>query len=285
MDEGALYSALATLFGLLIGSFLNVVIYRVPKMMEAGWAHEHAAYQANLKGETYEPDSSTRFNLLHPASRCQQCGHAIRWYENIPVISWLMLRGQCSSCKTPISIRYPLVEMVTAALAWYCAHRYGISWAGLAWFGFAAALVCLTLIDWDTTYLPDNLTLPLLWTGLLAATSGWTGISLGNAVWGAAIGYFSLWSIYWLFKIVTGKEGMGFGDFKLFGALGAWFGATALIPIILLASVIGAIIGIMLKINSRLREGGYVPFGPFLALGGGAAWFIGPDRLMRMIGL
>lgn len=285
-DESWLYGSLAALFGLLIGSFLNVVIYRLPKMMEAGWAQEHAEYAAQQEGRSPEELSAPeRFNLMVPASRCQSCGHVIRWYENIPVLSWIVLRGKCSSCHALISVRYPLVEIATAVLAWLCFARYGLQISTLVWFAFAAALLCLTLIDWDTTYLPDDITLPLLWGGLLASAMGWTGISLQAAVWGAALGYVSLWLVYWGFKLATGKEGMGFGDFKLFAALGAWLGAQALIPIILLASVVGAVIGIALKINSRLREGGYVPFGPFLALGGYAVWLWGAPRILLLIGL
>ena len=286
MSDTALYTALLVLFGLLVGSFLNVVIYRLPRMMELGWAREHAAYAAQQAGKEL-PDLSAEqsFNLLTPPSRCRQCGHRVRWYENIPVISYLVLRGKCSSCKTPIGIRYPLVELVTAAVAWWCLHRYGMQWHALAWFFFGACLICLTLIDWDTTYLPDNLTLPLLWAGLLLATLGQTDISLSSAVWGAAVGYSSLWLIYWGFKLLTGKEGMGFGDFKLFAALGAWFGITALIPIILMAAVIGAIVGIAMKFGGQLREGGYIPFGPFLALGGAAVWIFDASELMRMVGL
>ena len=286
MEEMTLYCALAALFGLLVGSFLNVVIYRVPRMMELGWAREHAAYAAQQAGqEVPATDAQQRFNLLTPPSRCRQCGHRVRWYENIPVVSYLALRGKCASCKTPIGMRYPLVELVTAAVAWWCVYRYGLQWQALAWFFFGACLICLTLIDWDTTYLPDDITLPLLWAGLLLATLGTTGISLNSAVWGAAIGYLSLWSIYWGFKLITGKEGMGFGDFKLFAALGAWLGTEALIPVILMAAVVGAIVGIAMKFGNQLREGGYVPFGPFLALGGAAVWLFGAHNLMRLIGL
>ena len=286
MEETTLYCALAALFGLLVGSFLNVVIYRVPRMMELGWAREHAAYAAQQAGqEAPAADAQQRFNLLTPPSRCRQCGHRVRWYENIPVVSYLALRGKCASCKTPIGMRYPLVELVTAAVAWWCVYRYGLQWQALAWFFFGACLICLTLIDWDTTYLPDDITLPLLWAGLLLATLGTTGISLNSAVWGAAIGYLSLWSIYWGFKLITGKEGMGFGDFKLFAALGAWLGTEALIPVILMAAVVGAIVGIAMKFGNQLREGGYVPFGPFLALGGAAVWLFGAHNLMRLIGL
>ena len=286
MTETTIFTATIVIFGLIIGSFLNVVVYRLPRMMELGWAKEHAAYAAQQAGkEPPEATAEQRFNLLTPPSSCRQCGHRVRWYENIPIISYLSLRGKCSSCKTPIGLRYPLVELVTGAIAWWCFYRSGMQWHALAWFFFGATLLCLTLIDWDTTYLPDNLTLPLLWAGLLLATFDKTDISLGSAVWGAAIGYMSLWLIYWGFKLLTGKEGMGFGDFKLFAALGAWFGAGALIPIILMAAVIGAIVGIAMKFGGKLREGGYVPFGPFLALGGAAVWLFSAQELLRMIGL
>ncbi|SEA92996.1 A24 family peptidase [Variovorax sp. YR216] len=272
-------AALAGVLGLLIGSFLNVVIYRLPKMLEQQWAAECASLNGG------EAPAAERFNLMVPQSRCQQCGHAIRWYENIPVLSYLVLRGKCSSCRAPISLRYPVVELVTAALfAWSVWHMPG-QFGSLAWCGFAAALLALALIDWDTTLLPDDITLPLLWAGLLASMAGFTGVSLTNAVWGAIAGYASLWAVYWLFKLTTGKEGMGYGDFKLFAAFGAWFGWQALVPIILMASVIGVIIGLALKFNSGLREGGYVPFGPFLAGAGFTAMLFGPDAILRVIGL
>ncbi|MBO9652195.1 MAG: prepilin peptidase [Variovorax sp.] len=272
-------AALAGVLGLLIGSFLNVVIYRLPKMLEQQWAAECASLGGG------EAPAAERFNLMVPRSRCQQCGHVIRWYENIPVLSYLALRGKCSACKAPISLRYPLVELATGALfAWSVWHMPG-QIAGLAWCGFAAALLALALIDWDTTLLPDDVTMPLLWAGLLASLAGFTGVPLANAVWGAAAGYTSLWAVYWLFKLTTGKEGMGYGDFKLFAALGAWFGWQALIPIILMASVIGVIVGLVLKFNSGLREGGYVPFGPFLAGAGFTAMLLGPDAILRAIGL
>lgn len=282
--ELEIYAALAAVLGLLVGSFLNVVIYRVPKIMEAEWAMQSAAYQAQLHGKEYQPDSVPRFNLMYPPSTCLKCGHRIRWYENIPVLSWLFLRGRCSSCKTPISVRYPLIEIATAILGWYCVQRYGWNWSALAWFGFGACLICLTLIDWDTTYLPDDLTLPLLWAGLLAATLGWTNVSPSNAIAGAVAGYMSLWLVYWAFKLLMGKEGMGYGDFKLFAALGAWFGALSLLPIIILASLLGSIIGIVLKMKAQLREGNqYIPFGPFLALGGFAVWWIGGDTILNTL--
>jgi len=272
-------AAVAGVFGLLIGSFLNVVIYRLPKIMERQWAAECAELSGKELPET-EP-----FNLMLPRSRCQKCGHQIGWHENIPVLSYLFLRGQCSACGTPISLRYPLVELSSAALFFFCVLHWGVAPAALVWFAFAAAVLVLGLIDWDTTLLPDDITLPLLWGGLIAASLQWSGTSLTSALWGAVAGYLSLWLIYWGFKLLTGKEGMGFGDFKLFAALGAWFGWTALVPIILMASVIGAVIGIAMKFSSGLREGGYVPFGPFLAGAGLTAMIFGPQSILRFIGL
>lgn len=284
MTDLGIYAALAGLLGLLVGSFLNVVIYRMPKILEAQWAQQATAYQAQCNGQEYQPAKMPRFNLLYPPSSCQQCAHRICWYENIPVLSWLFLRGRCASCKTPISIRYPMVEVVTAVLGWYCVQRYGWNWLALAWFGFGACLICLTLIDWDTTYLPDDITLPLMWGGLLAATLGWTGITPSSAIAGAVAGYMSLWLVYWACKLLTGKEGMGYGDFKLFAALGAWFGIFALIPIIIIASLIGSVIGIVLKLKTKLREGNqYIPFGPFLALGGFMVWWIGAERILGVL--
>jgi leader peptidase (prepilin peptidase) / N-methyltransferase len=220
-----------------------------------------------------------------PRSRCQECGHPIRWFENIPVASYLFLRGKCASCGTPISARYPAVEIVTGALFGWCAWTWGLSATALVWCAFCAAIVALAMIDWDTTFLPDDITLPLLWGGLIAATLKLTAVPLPVALWGAVAGYLSLWSIYWAFKLITGKEGMGYGDFKLFAALGAWFGWPALIPMILMASVIGAIVGIAMKFSSGLREGGYIPFGPFLAGAGLTAMFFGPQTILTFIGL
>ena len=272
-------AALGGMLGLLLGSFLNVVVYRLPKMMERQWAAE----SAQLNGA--EPADTTPFNLNTPRSHCQQCKHQIRWFENIPIASYLFLRGKCSSCSTPISLRYPLVELATGALFFLCVWRWGITPTGLAWSGFSAALLTLALIDWDTTLLPDDITLPLLWTGLVAAALQWTSVPLSSALWGAVAGYLSLWSVYWVFKLFTGKEGMGYGDFKLFAALGAWFGWQALIPIILMASVIGALVGIAMKFSSGLREGGYIPFGPFLAGAGLTAMLFGADTILRVTGL
>lgn len=284
--------ALAAVVGLLFGSFLNVVIYRLPKMLEAGWQQECAQYLAEQAGQdTATTDAATapRFNLITPRSRCSACGHTLSWFENIPVVSYVVLRGRCRACQAKISPRYPLVELLTAGLFAFCVHRWGLSPQAALWCGFSATLLALALIDWDTTLLPDNLTLPLLWAGLIGALQGWTGVSLEASLWGAVGGYLSLWSIYWAFKLLTGKEGMGYGDFKLYAALGAWFGWTALVPIILMSSVIGALVGIAMKIFSQLREGGYIPFGPFLAGAGFTAliWGAGPmqARLLGFFGL
>ncbi len=272
-------TALAAVLGLLVGSFLNVVIYRLPKMLERQWAQEYSGLAVT------PPADTARFNLMVPRSRCSQCGHPLRWYENIPLVSYAVLRGRCSACGTPIGLRYPLVEAMTGALFAFCIHTWGPTATGLAWCGFSAALVALAFIDWDTTLLPDDITLPLLWAGLIASALQWTPVPLPAALWGAVAGYLSLWGIYRLFELVTGKEGMGFGDFKLFAALGAWFGWTGLLPIILMSSVIGALVGVALKFSSGLREGGYVPFGPFLVGAAFTAMLFGPQAILRVVGL
>jgi leader peptidase (prepilin peptidase)/N-methyltransferase len=272
-------AGLAGVFGLLVGSFLNVVIYRLPQMLERQWAAECA----ELAGQP--PPEGPAVNLVTPRSRCRQCGHLIRWFENVPVLSYLVLRGKCSACASPIGLRYPAVELATGALFFFAVWHWGATPTALAWCGFAAAIVALALIDWDTTLLPDDITLPLLWAGLVVAALRWNGITLADAVWGAVGGYVSLWLVYKGFKLLTGKEGMGYGDFKLFAALGAWFGWQALVPIILMASVIGAVVGIAMKFSSGLREGGYVPFGPFLAGAGLTAMMFGPASILGVIGL
>ena len=291
--------------GLMIGSFLNVVIHRVPLMMERQWETEYDLYGAELAakaaaeatlGSTPEagapaPEAEAAskttdkpaFNLMTPASRCPHCGHAIRWYENIPVLSYIALGGKCSGCKARISPRYPLVELVTGAFFYLCATQWGWSITTLMWCGFSAAVITLAMIDWDTTLLPDDITLPLLWAGLIGSALQWLQVPLHDSVMGAVAGYLSLWLVYWGFKLVTGKEGMGYGDFKLFAALGAWFGWTALVPIILMASGIGAIVGIAMKLSSTLREGGYVPFGPFLAGAGLTAMAYGPQKMLQVV--
>ena len=265
------------ILGLCVGSFLNVVIHRVPKMMEQQW-------QAEARSVLGLPEASTAaLSLSQPASRCPSCGHAIRWYENIPILSWLALRGKCSSCGTRISMRYPLIELTTAALFAACAQHFGNQPTTLLWCGFMAALVAASAIDWDTTILPDDITLPLLWAGLVIAGLGWN-LPLSEALWGAVAGYLSLWSVYWLFKLTTGKEGMGYGDFKLLAALGAWLGWQMVLPIVLGSSIIGAVIGIGMKLSSQLREGVYVPYGPFLAGAGLVVTLAGSARVLGWLG-
>jgi leader peptidase (prepilin peptidase) / N-methyltransferase len=266
------------IFGLCIGSFLNVVIHRLPLMMERDWKHD----SAELLGVKTD-EANAELTLSKPASRCPHCGHVIAWHENIPVLSYLKLGGKCSACKAPISMRYPAIEIVTAALFGAVAWKFGAQPVTALWCAFVAVLVALAGIDWDTTLLPDNLTLPLLWAGLLASALGWT-IPLSASVWGAIAGYLSLWSVYWLFKLATGKEGMGYGDFKLLAALGAWLGVSMVLPVILASSIIGAVVGIAMKLNASLREGRYVPFGPFLAGAGLAVLFIGSPRVMGWLG-
>ena len=267
------------LLGLCVGSFLNVVIHRLPLMLERGWKLD----SAEMLGITLNDDAPAAVTLSTPRSRCPSCAHAIAWHENIPVFSYLRLAGKCSACKAPISPRYPLIEVLTAALFGAVAWKFGAQPIALLWCGFVAVLVALAGIDWDTTLLPDNLTLPLLWAGLVAAALGWT-IPLPSALWGAVAGYLSLWTVYWLFKLVTGKEGMGFGDFKLLAALGAWLGANMILPIVLAASIIGAVVGIVMKLKASLREGRYVPFGPFLAGAGVVVLLLGSPRVLVWLG-
>lgn len=291
------------LFGLCVGSFLNVVIHRLPRLMERQWwqdlAHQAAdaegwqrsfgraapkelARSAELTQQTL--DALPPYGLARPRSACPSCGHAITWAENIPVLSWLWLKGRCSACGTRISPRYPLVELLTGTLFAGVAWRLGPDPTLLAWCGVVACLVALSGIDWDTTLLPDVLTQPLLWAGLLAAAWGWSGTALPQALGGAVAGYLVLWAVYWLFKLATGKEGMGQGDFKLLAALGAWLGWQALLPIVLMASVIGAMVGLAMKFSGSLRQGRFVPFGPFLAGGGLVLILAGTPRVLGWIG-
>ena len=266
-------------FGLLVGSFLNVVIHRLPKMMEAEW-HQQCA---ELRGE--EAAVGPSYNLVVPRSACPACGHRIGALENIPILSWLALRGRCSACGTAIGLRYPLVEIATAVLFGALGWIVGPQPLVLLWCGLVAVLLVLSLIDWDTTVLPDSLTLPLMWAGLVAAGLGWLpGLTLAQSVAGAAAGYLSLWAVYWLFKLTTGKDGMGYGDFKLLAALGAWLGATAILPIVLMASVLGAVVGLGMKATGALRQGRFVPFGPFLAGGGVVVVLAGLPTVLGWIG-
>ena len=258
----------AALFGLLIGSFLNVVVYRLPVMAQ----RELDNYIAHEAGKDLpHPD---RFNLMVPRSACPHCGHQITALENIPIVSWLFLRGKCSACKAPISPRYPIVEAVTGLLSAVLIWHFGSGWLGLASLAFAYFLIAMTLIDYDTKTLPDDLTYPLLWLGLLVNLNG-TIVPLRDAVIGAMAGYLALWAVYWLFKLATGKEGMGYGDFKLLAALGAWMGWAMLPTIIIMSSVVGAIVGISLIVFAGRDRNNHIPFGPYLAAAGMIALLYG----------
>jgi leader peptidase (prepilin peptidase)/N-methyltransferase len=281
LQQGLLSLPALALLGLCIGSFLNVVIHRLPQMLERGWKIDSAEMlgldpaKAAALGEP--------ITLARPRSRCPSCGHDIAWHENIPLLGYLRLGGKCSACRARISPRYPLVEALTALLFAAVAWRFGPQPQALLWCGFVAVLVALAGIDWDTTLLPDSLTLPLLWAGLVASALGST-LPLHQSLWGAVAGYLSLWSVYWLFKLATGKEGMGQGDFKLLAALGAWLGWPMILPVVLGASVLGAVVGLVMKFSGALREGRYVPFGPFLAGSGIFVMLAGSPRVLGWLG-
>lgn len=273
----------ATVLGLIVGSFLNVVIHRLPKMMERDWEAQCAelaqskAAGAPGPGHAHaQPPAPAPYNLVVPRSSCPACGHPIGMAENIPLVSYALLRGRCSKCRAPISPRYPLVELLAAVGAAYCAARFGFGLAALAAMVFLWCLIAATFIDFDTQLLPDAITLPLVWLGLLVNIPA-TFVDLPSAVIGAAAGYLSLWSVYWLFKLLTGKEGMGFGDFKLLAAIGAWCGWQMLPLVILMSSVIGAGVGMVLIVLSRLGRNVPIPFGPYLAAAGVVALFWGPQ--------
>lgn len=271
----ALLSAGCFLLGLMVGSFLNVVIYRLPKMMELSWRSE-----CDLLLNGKEPGKpAVHFNLAFPASHCPHCNAPIKPWQNIPVISYLFLRGRCAKCSTSISARYPIIEAITGLLSAYAAYHLGFTWQLLATLFFLWALLTLTMIDVDHQLLPDQITLPLLWLGLLLNTQH-VFVSLNDAVIGAAAGYLSLWSVYHIFKFVTGKEGMGFGDFKLLAALGAWMGWQMLPVIILLSSLVGAVVGSLVLALQRKGKSTPIPFGPYLAGAGVIAFFWG-DTLIK----
>ncbi|MVG15700.1 prepilin peptidase [Aeromonas jandaei] len=270
-----LYFSLVFIFSLMIGSFLNVVIHRLPIMLEREWQAEYRSYFTPEEEQATEP----RYNLMVPRSACPHCGHAISAQENIPLLSWLWLKGRCSECQAPISARYPLVELLTALLSVAVAIVISPGWGTLAALLLTWVLVALTFIDLDKMLLPDQLTLPLLWGGLLFNLIG--GFApLADAVIGAMAGYLVLWSLYWAFKLLTGKEGMGYGDFKLLAALGAWLGWQALPIILLLSSLVGAIIGISLIALRKHHQGYPIPFGPYLAIAGWIALLWG-DTITR----
>ena len=271
-------AAVAGLLGLCVGSFLNVVIHRLPRMMEREW---HAQC-ADLRGEA--PSPAEALSLARPRSRCPSCGHQITVLENIPIVSYLILRGKCSKCAAPISPRYPVVEAATGLLSAYAAWHFGPTPQALGALIMLWALIALTAIDLDTQLLPDSITLPLLWIGLALNLAG-TYVDISSAVIGAMVGYLTLWSVFWLFKLLTGKEGMGYGDFKLLAALGAWLGWQMLPVVILLSSIVGAVVGIGLIVFSRHGRNTPIPFGPYLAAAGIIALFWGPQLTRSYLGL
>ncbi|WKD25290.1 A24 family peptidase [Pseudoalteromonas sp. KG3] len=255
------------LVSLCVGSFLNVVIYRLPLMMQREWQTECRVLLADDLKPTKAANTEAAFNLVKPNSTCPKCKTAIKPWQNIPVISWLLLKGRCASCSNPISIRYPIVEMLTAILSLIVAYIFGATEQALLYILITWVLVALTFIDIDHMLLPDQLTLPLVWLALIAAVMGIT-ISPTDAIIGAACGYLSLWSVFWLFKLITGKEGMGYGDFKLLAVFGALLGWQSLLTIVLLSSVVGAIIGIALLTIQGKDKATPIPFGPYLAIAG-----------------
>jgi leader peptidase (prepilin peptidase)/N-methyltransferase len=276
LAQPPVFVTVAALVGLAIGSFLNVVIHRLPKMMEREWQAECAA----ARGEALP--ATPRYDLATPRSSCPACGHRIPALENVPVLSYLWLRGKCAACGAAIGARYPVVEALTAALTAYCAWHFGF---GLAAFGamlFVWCMIALTVIDIDTQLLPDSITLPLLWAGLLLNLRG-TFVDLQSAVIGAVAGYLILWAVYWVFKLATGKEGMGFGDFKLLAAIGAWLGWKMLPLVILASSLVGAVVGIVLIVLARRGREVPIPFGPYLAGAGLIALLWGRELVDRYL--
>lgn len=268
MTDPAVFPWLCLVMGLCIGSFLNVVIYRLPRIMQRDWEVQCA----ELRGE--KPPEQEPFSLARPRSRCPACSHPITALQNIPLASYLVLGGKCAACGVRISPRYPLIEAFTGLASAYAAWHFGFGPAAFAAMAFLWCMIALTFIDFDTQLLPDSITLPLVWAGLLLNISS-TFVDLGSAVIGAAVGYLSLWSVYWGFRILTGKEGMGFGDFKLLAAIGAWLGWQMLPLVVLTSSLVGAIAGISLILFAKHGRGVPIPFGPYLAVAGAVALFWG----------
>ncbi len=251
------------IFGLLIGSFLNVVILRTPPRLEFAWRREAREILELPISDDVQPPG-----LVSDRSRCPKCGHQLAWYDNVPLLSWLVLRGRCRACRAPISVQYPAVELLTAIASTVVVWKFGVGAEAGIGLVLTWLLIAMSGIDFRTTLLPDQFTLPLLWLGLLVAATSSMFVTPTDAIWGAALGYLSLWSVYWLFKLVTGKEGMGYGDFKLLGALGAFVGPQGLIPIILMSSLVGAVIGSIILIAKGRDRQTPIPFGPFLAAAG-----------------
>jgi len=282
-DSAPLFIGVVFLFGLLVGSFLNVVIHRVPVMLERSWRRECLA----LDGK--EPPAEAPYDLIRPRSACPGCKAPITALQNIPVLSWLVLRGRCASCRRPIGARYPVVELATALLSAVVAWKFGFGWATAAALVLTWFLIALAVIDMDTQLLPDGMTLPLLWIGLLLPLLLPAGprlpVDLRDAVVGAAAGYLSLWSVYHLFRLLTGKEGMGYGDFKLLAALGAWLGWQMLLPIIIGAAGVGALVGISSIVLGQRGKGVPMAFGPYLAAAGWLMLLLGPELVGRYLAL
>ncbi len=310
-QTSAAWVALAGVTGLLVGSFLNVVIHRLPIMLERDWREQCAEFDArpgamaNSDGDVGAHATTQvagTYNLIVPRSACPACRAPIKSWQNIPVLSWLLLKGKCANCKAPISLRYPLIELCCALLSAAVAWKFGFGWHAVAALGLTWALIALTGIDLDTQLLPDAITLPLLWAGLLASlfvgigARGVGGVGSGggyaslpvtpaDAITGAALGYLSLWIVFHVFRLCTGKEGMGYGDFKLLAALGAWMGARMLLPIVLFSALTGAVVGIALILSGRHGRGVPMPFGPFLAAAGWLAMMWGPQWVQAYLGL
>ena len=264
LDDTFLPALIFGLLGLMIGSFLNVVIYRLPIMFAAHWGLEFETQPSHLQNTASSTPS--QFNLAVPASACPQCGNALKWWHNIPLFSYILLKGQCYFCKTPVSLRYPFIELSTCLLYLACFFMYGWTLTAVAWAGFCTIVLVAAGIDWDTQILPDILTLPLVWAGLVLSNLRIIEVPIENSIWGAVLGYMVLWTVFWLFKLITGKEGMGYGDFKFLAAFGAWMGPLAIIPILLLSCTAGALIGITLRIKGNLEQNQAIAFGPYLAV-------------------
>jgi leader peptidase (prepilin peptidase)/N-methyltransferase len=291
LGQPAVLPWVALAFGLCIGSFLNVLIHRLPGMMEREWREQCAELEAGSRepqGGSPAPSPRAkeaqqgRYNLFVPGSACPGCAHRITALENIPLVSWLALRGKCSACGMRISVRYPIIELAAGGIGAYACWRYGLSFAAVGAMLFCWALLALTAIDLDTQLLPDDVTLPLLWAGLLL-NLGDTFAPLRSAVVGAVAGYLALWLVYWAFRLATGKEGMGYGDFKLLAAIGAWLGWQKLPMVILLSSVVGAVVGIALIVFARHGREKPIPFGPYLAAAGAIALFWGDEIARRWL--
>jgi leader peptidase (prepilin peptidase)/N-methyltransferase len=279
MNEPVVFTLVCALLGLVVGSFLNVVIHRLPQMLDREWDAQAADFlqqkgSADAAAKLRSTGGTVRYNLVTPRSTCPRCGHRIRAWENIPILSYLFLRARCSACKAPISIRYPIVEALSGILSGYIGWRFGLTLATLGALFLMWSLIALTVIDIDTQFLPDDITLPLIWLGLLVNLNG-TFVPLQSAVIGTVAGYLSLWAVYWLFKLATGKEGMGYGDFKLLAAIGAWLGWKMLPVVILLSSLVGAVVGIGLIVFARHGRNTPIPFGPYIAAAGSIALFWG----------